>query len=62
MRQLRTAFSADFELERWTGIGMLLPPSYVQLPARVVSVLAAIDRLPFLRALADHRLLIFVRK
>lgn len=60
--QLRGAFSAAFELERWTGIGMLVPPSYVRLPARVVSVLAAIDRLPFLRALADHRLLIFVRK
>ena len=36
--QLRAAFAADFELERWTGIGMLVPPSYVQLPARVVGI------------------------
>jgi 2-polyprenyl-3-methyl-5-hydroxy-6-metoxy-1,4-benzoquinol methylase len=60
--QLRQAFAADFELVRWTGIGMLVPPSYVRLPARIVRTLAAVDRLPFLRALADHRLLVFVRK
>ena len=62
VRQLRADFSADFELLHWTGIGMLVPPSYVNLPARVVHVLARLDRLPFLRACADHRLLVFRRK
>jgi SAM-dependent methyltransferase len=62
VRQLRADFAPHFELLHWTGIGMLVPPSYVKLPARVVNLLAKIDRLPFLRACADHRLLIFERK
>jgi SAM-dependent methyltransferase len=62
VRQLRADFAADFELLHWTGIGMLVPPSYVKLPARIVNLLANLDRLPFLRACADHRLLIFKRK
>ena len=62
VRQLRADFSAHFELDRWVGIGMLVPPSYVNLPAPVVRFLASIDRLPLLRAMADHRLLLFVRK
>ena len=56
----------DFELQRWTGIGLLVPPSYVKLPAALVRALAACDRvlarLPLLRALADHRLFVLVRK
>jgi ubiquinone/menaquinone biosynthesis C-methylase UbiE len=62
VRQLRAAFSTHFELQRWTGIGTLIPPSYVKFSARAVKLLAPVDRLPFLRSLADHRLLIFVRK
>jgi hypothetical protein len=62
IRQLRKDFAADFELLHWTGIGMLVPPSYVHLPASVVRLLARLDRLPFLRAVADHRLLVFKRK
>jgi 2-polyprenyl-3-methyl-5-hydroxy-6-metoxy-1,4-benzoquinol methylase len=62
VRKLRADFAADFELRYWTGIGMLVPPSYVKLPGRVVTLLAKIDRLPFLRASADHRLLVFERK
>jgi ubiquinone/menaquinone biosynthesis C-methylase UbiE len=62
VRELRTAFAQDFDLRHWTGIGMLVPPSYVKLPARMVNTLAAIDRIPILRACADHRLLIFERK
>jgi ubiquinone/menaquinone biosynthesis C-methylase UbiE len=65
VQELRSAF-ADFELQRWSGIGLFVPPSYVSLPARLVALLNALDRLfarlPLLRALADHRLLIFVRK
>jgi SAM-dependent methyltransferase len=62
VRQLRADFAPEFELRSWTGVGMLVPPSYVKLPARVVTLLAQLDRLPFLRAGADHRLLIFKRK
>ena len=63
---LAAAFAPDFALERFTGIGLLVPPSYVRLPAPMVGLCAMLDRMlagvPFLRALADHRLLIFVRK
>jgi ubiquinone/menaquinone biosynthesis C-methylase UbiE len=63
---LRRAFQPSFRLERWIGIGLCVPPSYVRLPARLFPPLHALDRfvarLPFFRALADHRLLIFVRK
>jgi SAM-dependent methyltransferase len=62
VRQLRADFAADFNLLYWTGIGMLVPPSYVELPASVVHLLAHLDRLPILRACADHRLLVFRRK
>jgi len=64
--EIRTAFAPDFELQRWTGIGLLVPPSYVKLPSALVGYLAACDRLlarlPLLRALADHRLFLLVRK
>jgi ubiquinone/menaquinone biosynthesis C-methylase UbiE len=64
--EIRAAFAPDFELQHWTGIGLLVPPSYVSLPAPLVSVLAAFDRLlahlPLFRALADHRLFLLVRK
>jgi SAM-dependent methyltransferase len=63
--QIRAAFAPHFQLQRWTGIGLLVPPSYVKLPAALVAVLAACDRLlahlPLLRALADHRLFLLVR-
>jgi ubiquinone/menaquinone biosynthesis C-methylase UbiE len=64
--QVRAAFAPAFELQRWTGIGLCVPPSYVHLPAFVVGCFAACDRLlarlPLLRAIADHRLLLLVRK
>ena len=64
--ELRAAFGRDFELRRWTGIGLFVPPSYVRLPASAVRYLSACDRLlarmPLLRAMADHRLFILVRK
>jgi ubiquinone/menaquinone biosynthesis C-methylase UbiE len=60
------AFAHGFAVQRWTGIGLFVPPSYVKLPAAMVGVLAACDwmlaRLPLLRAMADHRLYILVRK
>ena len=64
--QFCKAFAPGFQLQRWSGIGLFVPPSYVPLPDRLVGLLNKIDfafaRLPLLRALADHRLLIFVRK
>jgi SAM-dependent methyltransferase len=64
--EMRAAFAPDFELRRWTGIGLCVPPSYVKLPAALVGLLAACDRflarLPLLRALSDHRLSLLVRK
>ena len=63
--EIRAAFAPNFQLQRWTGIGLLVPPSYVKLPAALVAVFAACDRrlarLPLLRGLADHRLFLLVR-
>ncbi len=61
-RRANSARDFDFELRGWIGIGMLVPPSYVKLPVRAVRMLARLDRMAFLRSLADHRLLIFERK
>jgi ubiquinone/menaquinone biosynthesis C-methylase UbiE len=64
--EVRAAFAYGFALQRWTGIGLFVPPSYVKLPATMVAALAACDRVlarvPLLRAMADHRLFILVRK
>ena len=64
--EIRVAFAPDFELQRWIGVGLLVPPSYAKLPAGLLGVLATCDRLltrlPLLRALADHRLFLLVRK
>lgn len=66
VRELAATFAPPFRLLRWMGIGLAAPPSYVALTQRVVQTLGALDRglarLPLLRAAADHRLLIFVRK
>jgi ubiquinone/menaquinone biosynthesis C-methylase UbiE len=63
---LASAFAAEFTLQRWMGIGLLVPPSYLRLPDLLVRLFGLLDRvfarLPLLRALADHRLLILVRK
>jgi len=64
--EMREAFQRAFHLQRWSGVGLLVPPSYVPLPRLLVRWFDAVDRLlarlPFLRALCDHRLLILVRK
>ena len=63
--QLRDAFP-EFELRQWIGIGVAVPPSYVRMPAWLVRWCAVLDRVlshvPGLRAMADHRLLIFQRR
>jgi hypothetical protein len=64
--EVRAAFAYGFALESWMGIGLLVPPSYLKLPAAMVAALAACDRvlarMPLLRAMADHRLFVLVRK
>ena len=64
--RLTHAFRRDFALIDWYGIGLSVPPSYVQgLHEDTIARLAAVDRRiahwPVLRGLADHRLLIFKR-
>ncbi len=67
LKQVQEGLRPHFELDRWCGIGFAVPPSYVGgFSPKSVSLLSSIDRLsahlPVLRALADHRLLLFVRK
>jgi len=64
--RLRKIFAPDFTLIESTGIGIFVPPSYGDtLSNTTLSKFAAADRriahLPGVRALADHRLLIFKR-
>ncbi len=64
--KLARVFRRDFRLVRWCGIGLFTPPSYVSgLPESAMNWCAAADHrlahLPVLRALADHRLLVFQR-
>lgn len=63
--ELARAFAPGFELRRWIGVGLAVPPSYVRLPAAIVEFAESVDRVlarvPVLRSTADHRLLIFQR-
>ncbi len=65
-RAIKDAFAPDFRLIRDLGIGVAVPPSYVQgLRPGTITRLAAVDgRLAGSRigkAIGDHRLLIFAR-
>jgi hypothetical protein len=65
-RRMREAFRNGFSLLRWCGIGLLVPPSYIDgLSDAAVLRLAELDRqiahFLFLRAFADHRLYLFKR-
>ncbi|MES1262526.1 MAG: methyltransferase domain-containing protein [Acidobacteriota bacterium] len=64
--RMQQALSPHFTLLATTGIGVLVPPSYVTgLSNRTLETLARIDARiagwPGVRALADHRLLLFRR-
>ena len=66
VRDLAAAFAPAFTLRRIVGIGLFVPPSYARMPGLPTRWCSVLDRgfasLPILRACADHRLLIFVRK
>lgn len=70
IRQLRRAFSKDFRLRKMRGIGVAVPPSYVEAWAirhpRLLRMCEKADSLlgtvPGCRTLADHILLEFERK
>ncbi|HZQ52951.1 MAG TPA: methyltransferase domain-containing protein [Bryobacteraceae bacterium] len=64
--RIRQAFRTGFSLVRWYGIGLLVPPSYIDgLSEATVLRLAKVDRRIahwlLLRGLADHRLYLFQR-
>jgi hypothetical protein len=66
LARLTHAFSGDFALINWYGVGLCVPPSYMGgLHERTIARLAHMDRRiahwPVLRSIADHRLLIFKR-
>lgn len=70
IRELRGAFAPAFRLRQWKGIGLAVPPSYVEHLARRHSGLLSaavvsdrvLSRVPLIRAAADHILLEFVRR
>jgi ubiquinone/menaquinone biosynthesis C-methylase UbiE len=69
VRELGRIFSPYFRLERWSGVGISVPPSYLESFAvsfpRFLKFAARIDGCfgpwPGLRALADHVVLTFER-
>jgi SAM-dependent methyltransferase len=67
IRQLERALQPEFTLTDWQGVGIWVPPSYVTgLASHFLRVLGSFDlrtaRWPLLRALADHRLAVFIRR
>ena len=52
VRRIQQSFAPNFRLERWYGIGLCSPNHRWE---------RRMAHLPFLRAMADHRLLIFHR-
>ncbi len=66
VNQFRRAFRDQFKLTSWHGIGICVPPSYVNglseaLLAQLGELDARINSWPLLRALSDHRLILFER-
>jgi ubiquinone/menaquinone biosynthesis C-methylase UbiE len=69
LREVRQLFSPWFRLRSWTGIGIAVPPSYLEPTIRkyprLLGLLRRIDRrishLPLVRTMGDHMLLHFER-
>jgi ubiquinone/menaquinone biosynthesis C-methylase UbiE len=70
LREVRRSFSPRFRLRSCTGIGVAVPPSYLEPMVRkfprLLGLLSSIDkrisRLPLLRVMGDHMLLHFERE
>lgn len=69
LRTLCRTFSPHFSMAWATGVGLLVPPTYMEAAARRVSSIVrtaskldeVIGRIPLLREMADHLLVCFVR-
>ncbi len=69
VREIRQVFSNDFKLRCCRGVGILVPPSYIESWVRrypkIVGVLESIDRLvcdlPWFRVVGDHFLVCLER-
>lgn len=69
LRDLKRAFAPHFQLEGWKGVGVAVPPSYVEFLAahhqRVLEAAEILDRgfgrVPIVKSLADHIVLTFER-
>lgn len=66
VNQICRAFRGTFRLQAWYGIGICVPPSYIEtLSGKMLETLgrfdARISTWPLFRALSDHRLLLFER-
>jgi SAM-dependent methyltransferase len=69
VRKLIRTFAPNFRLLRWKGVGVVVPPSYLETPARrfprALKLATKADVLlghcPLIRAMADHVLLTFER-
>lgn len=69
-RAVRAAFAPAFRLEEWRGIGVLLPPSWMEpffsnrpaLVQRLTAIDAWLGTLPIFRGVADHVLYRLVRE
>ena len=70
VREIQNAFASSFELVSWRGVGVVLPPSWMeplfQHHPALVNLLTSIDRtlgrVPVFRGVADHILFHFVRE
>jgi SAM-dependent methyltransferase len=65
-RQVQHAFEPEFELLESIGVGVFVPPSYVNLSPPAIRFAAEADALvgdlPLFRSLGDHRLYVFRRR
>jgi SAM-dependent methyltransferase len=69
IRKLVSIFSPEFRLKRWKGVGIAVPPSYIEPLAQkfrgllngLISLDCRLCSVPIIRGLADHILLTFER-
>jgi hypothetical protein len=65
VRRIQQTLAPEFVLSKIAGVGVCVPPSYISTSssrAFCEEIDRRIAHLPFFRALADHRLLIFRRR